>query len=328
MKKILFATLTTITLLFASPAFAKCNGTTNIAELNWESAQVSAEIFKFIIEAGYDCEVDFITAATIPSITSMIEKGTPHISPEIWPNSNKEQVESNLANGHFIDLGDMYSEGAIEAFWIPAYMAETHPHINTAKDLYDNAQVFQDPEDPSKGRFYNCPSGWSCRIISGNIARGHNLDEKFNIFDPGSAEGLKASIAKAYARQQPWVGYYWSPTAILGKYPMKQIDLGTYNEEGHACNQTEDCANPYPGPYPVARILKIMIADYAKDNPEIVKFVKKANIPNETVNQILSWKDENQATGNETAGYFMATYPKIWSKWVTRKAAKKIKKEL
>ncbi|MCH9853626.1 MAG: ABC transporter substrate-binding protein, partial [Alphaproteobacteria bacterium] len=315
-------------LLFAGPAFAKCKGTTDIAELNWESAQVSAEVLKFIIEAGYGCDVNLVAAATIPSITSMVEKGTPHISPEIWINSLKEQVEGGLASGHFIDLGDMYSDGGVEAFWIPAYMAKTHPNINTAKDLYDNAQVFQDPEDPGKGRFYTCPPGWACRIISGNIARAHNLDEKFNIFDPGSPEGLKASIAKAYARKEPWVGYYWSPTAILGKYPMKRIDLGKYDEEGHACNQTEDCANPYPGPYPVARILKVMISDYAKDNPDIVKFIKKARIPNETVNEVLAWKEDNRATGNEAAGYFMATYPKIWRKWVPSKVAKKIQKAL
>ncbi len=328
MKKILFATLTTITLLFANPAFAKCKGTTNIAELNWASAQVTAEVFRFIIETGYGCEVEFITAATIPTLTSMAERGVPHINPEVWPNSSNTIIQSNLDSGYFTDLGDTYSDGGVEAFWIPAYMSETHPHIKTAKDLYDNAQVFQDPEDPSKGRFYTCPPGWTCRITSDNIARAYRLDEKFNIFDPGSGESLKASIAKAYARKEPWVGYYWGPTAILGKYPMKQIDLGDYNEEGHACNQEIDCTNPYAGGFPATRILKVMVSDYAKDNPHIAKFIEKANIPNETVNQILAWKEENSASGNETAGYFMATYPDIWRKWVSRKTAKKIQKEL
>ena len=60
----------------------------------------------------------------------------------------------------------MFSEGGVEAFWIPAYMAKTHPNINTAQDLYDNALVFKDPEDPRKGRFYNCPSGWVCGTLT------------------------------------------------------------------------------------------------------------------------------------------------------------------
>ncbi|MCH9845580.1 MAG: ABC transporter substrate-binding protein, partial [Alphaproteobacteria bacterium] len=281
MKKILFATLTTISLLFASllfanPALAKCKSTTDIAEMNWASGQVVAEVIGFIIETGYGCDAELISTSTVPGITSMSEKGTPHINPEAWVNSIKVQVEAGIANGTFVDAGDMFSEGGVEAFWIPAYMSETHPNIKTAKDLYDNPQVFQDPEDPSKGRFYGCPPGWACRIIGANIARAHNLDEKFNIFDPGSAESLKASLAKAYARKEPWVGYYWSPTAALGKFPMKQVDLGAYNEEGHACNQKEDCANPYPGAFPVARIAKLITADYAKANPDIAKFVMKA----------------------------------------------------
>ena len=237
-------------------------------------------------------------------------------------------VEAGLADGKFIDVGDIFSEGGVESFWIPAYMAETHPNIKTAKDLYDNPEVFQDPEDPSKGRIYGCPPGWACRIIGANIARAHNLDEKFNIFDPGSGESLKASLAKAYSRKEPWVGYHWGPTATLGKFPMIKVDLGAYNEEGHACNQKEDCANPYPGGFPVARIAKLVIADYAKENPEVAKFVKKATIPNDVISAVLAWKEDNNASANEAAGYFMQTYPKIWRKWVPGKTAKKLKAAL
>ncbi len=328
MKKILFITLMTIGFLLSGPASAACKDTTDVAEMNWASGEVVAQIVAFIIETGYDCDTNIVKTSTVPGITAMGEKGTPHINPEAWTNSIKKQVEAGLSSGKFVDAGDIFEDGGLEAFWIPAYMAETHPNINTAKDLYDNALVFKDPEDPTKGRFHNCPAGWACQIINGNIARAYGLDEKFTIFDSGSGESLKASIAKAYARKEPWVGYYWGPTAILGKYPMKQIDLGKYNEEGHACNQTEDCASPYPGPFPVARIAKLIIGDYAKENPKVAKFVKKMSIPNEVVNGILAWKEENNASGNETAGYFMATYPKIWRKWVPKKTAKKLQSAL
>ena len=89
MKKILFATLTTIGLLFAGPALAKCKGTTDIAEMSWGSGQVVAEILGFIIETGYGCEVQLIATGTVPAIASMNEKGTPHINPEAWVNSIK-----------------------------------------------------------------------------------------------------------------------------------------------------------------------------------------------------------------------------------------------
>nr|MCH9845640.1 ABC transporter substrate-binding protein [Alphaproteobacteria bacterium] len=60
----------------------------------------------------------------------------------------------------------------------------------------------------------------------------------------------------------------------------------------------------------------------------VTKFVKKANVPNEIMNAVLAWKEDNNASSNEAAGYFMATYPKIWRKWVPRKVAKKLEAAL
>ena len=39
-----------------------------------------------------------------------------------------------------------------------------------------------------------------------------------HLVDPGSAAGLDGSIAKAGDRGENWFGYYWSPTAMVGKY--------------------------------------------------------------------------------------------------------------
>ena len=40
------------------------------------------------------------------------------------------------------------------------------------------------------------------------------------IVETGSAAGLDGSIAKAAERGENWFGYYWSPTAIIGKYDI------------------------------------------------------------------------------------------------------------
>ena len=47
------------------------------------------------------------------------------------------------------------------------------------------------------------------------------------MIDPGSGAALAGSIARAYERQQPWFGYYWSPTPVLGKYDMVKVDFGS-----------------------------------------------------------------------------------------------------
>jgi len=43
-----------------------------------------AEVDKVILEKGYGCEVELIPGATMPTFTSMDEKGAPDMNPEQW----------------------------------------------------------------------------------------------------------------------------------------------------------------------------------------------------------------------------------------------------
>ena len=69
---------------------------------------------------------------------------------------------------------------------------------------------------------------------------------KFSIVDPGSGAGLSGSLAKAYEREEAWFGYYWAPTAILGKYEMVKVDFGSGVDEDEFlnCTTSEECADP------------------------------------------------------------------------------------
>ena len=61
-------------------------------------------------------------------------------------------------------------------------------------------------------------------MTTGNFFKAYEADKRgFNLLDTGSAAGLDGSIAKAYERKQPWLGYYWAPTAILGKYNLVRL---------------------------------------------------------------------------------------------------------
>ena len=55
----------------------------------------------------------------------------------------------------------------------------------------------------------------------------------FVLVDPGSAAGLDGALAKAYERRRPWFGYYWGPTAVLGKYKMTRVDIGAVDAAQH-----------------------------------------------------------------------------------------------
>ena len=88
MKKILFATaLAAGTILgMAGQAVAAC-GNVSIAEMNWASAQLMANVDKIVLEEGYGCKVEIVPGDTMPTFTSMNEKGAPDVAGELWINA-------------------------------------------------------------------------------------------------------------------------------------------------------------------------------------------------------------------------------------------------
>ena len=314
-------------LLTSGVTLAEC-GKVTVGEMNWNSARVIANVEKFILEAGYGCEVELVQTATVPAMTSMVEKGEPDIASEIWINSVRESFDNGVAEGRIVSAGNVLSDGGVEAWWVPAYFAEAYPEIHTAQQVMDNAELFQDPEDPSKGRFFNCPSGWACKIINTNLFRAYSLGDTFNDFDPGSAEGLSGAIAKAYERGEPWFGYYWAPTAILGKYPMVMIELAGFDAEGHTCNTREDCDVPHAGRYPPSAVLAVTTQAFADSHPDEFAFLGNISFPNDVMNAVLAWGEDNQAEGNEMAGYFMVKHEALWSSWLPADVAAKVKAAL
>lgn len=65
--------------LAGSASAAEC-GDISIAEMNWASAGVAAQVDKIILENGYGCKVSLVTGDTQPTFTSMNERDS-RISP-------------------------------------------------------------------------------------------------------------------------------------------------------------------------------------------------------------------------------------------------------
>ncbi|MEZ9417351.1 glycine betaine ABC transporter substrate-binding protein, partial [Vibrio sp. 10N.286.49.E1] len=72
-------------------------GSVTIADMNWNSATLIANIDQFILEHGYGCDAELIPGDTMPTGTSMIEKGQPDVAPELWSNSLKDALDKGVA---------------------------------------------------------------------------------------------------------------------------------------------------------------------------------------------------------------------------------------
>lgn len=307
------------------PAQAAECGAVRIAEMSWGSAAIAANIEKLILEKGYGCRVELVAGDTVPTLTSMAERGEPDIAPELWINAAREVIERGVRENRLKIANKVLSDGGIEGWYVPKHMVERHPELTTLDAVLKRPDLFPDAEAPGKGRFYTCPAGWACQIVNDNLFHAYGLDKAgFVAFGPGSGEGLAAAIAKAHERKEPFFGYYFGPTAVLGRYPMVRLDGMVHDPAGWACMSKANCATPAPNMYPPAEVIGLVAARFAETAPEAFAFLQKVALPNATVSALLAWQEEKRATAAETAQYFLQTQESIWTAWMPREIAAKI----
>ena len=332
MRKLLASTAFAAGLMaFGGAAQAEDCGRVTIANMNWASAEVLAQIDNFILSNGYGCQVEMIPGDTMPTLTSMMEKGEPDIAPEAWVNAVREPLDKAVAEGRLIYAAESLSDGGEEGWWIPDFIAAAHPEIKTIDDALARPDLFPAPEDPSKGAVYNCPAGWNCQITTANFFRAHDAEEKgFVLVDSGSAAGLDGSIAKAYERQEGWLGYYWAPTAILGKYPMVKLGFNAELDQAEwdSCTVNAECADPKKNAWVKSEVFTVVTSSFAERAGPALDYLKGRKWSNATVNKLLAWKDENQGTGEDAAIYFLRNSEDVWGKWVAPEVAEKVKAAL
>jgi len=332
MKKLLASTILAAGLyaMAGSASAADC-GEVSIAEMNWASAGVAAHVDKFILENGYGCTTSLVTGDTMPTFTSMNEKGQPDMAPEMWVNAVRTPLDAAVKEGRLIEAAKILNEGGVEGWWIPKFLADANPDIKTVQDALKHPELFPAPEDASKAAIYNCPSGWNCQVSSANLYKALEAEKAgFELIDTGSAAGLDGSISNAFGKQTGWLGYYWAPTAILGKYEMTRLSFGVDNDkaEWDACTAVPDCPAPKVNSYPTSDVFTVVTKAFSEKAGVAMDYVKARNWDNGTVNKVLAWMDENQGTNEDAAKYFLETYPDMWTKWVAPDVAEKVKAAL
>ena len=299
-----------------SPAFADC-GDVSITEMNWASSQIITEVSKFLMEQGYGCKVEKVPSATTTSVASLAENGEPDIVTELWLNSTGDVYEGLEAEGKVKRLTEVFNPGGVEGWWIPAYLAESNPELLTIEGIMANPELVG-------GTFNNCPDGWGCRIINDNLIEAMGMRDKMEVFDHGSGETLGASIASAYEDKKAWFGYYWAPTAVLGKYPMAQVKIGDIDTEIHTANANKDNASPGVSDFPPAPVLTVATDALTEREPDIAKLMSTISFDIDILNSTLAWQDDNSASAEEAAVHFLTNHSDVWSAWVTDEAREKL----
>ena len=101
MKKTLIgaaAVLAGATGLSTAASAMEC-GDVTMAEWNWASGELMANVDALILEAGYGCNVELIVGGTTQIFAAMDEKGSPEVAGELWANAVQTPLQKGIEEG-------------------------------------------------------------------------------------------------------------------------------------------------------------------------------------------------------------------------------------
>ena len=300
----------------------------------WEGTDshwLNNAIIEFVIENGYGYPVETVVETT-PVLQRALPKGEVDLNLEGWQQNIPDWYEEQIEKGAIVNLG-MTFEGGPQFFIIPRWVAVEY-NIETVIDMEDHWQLFQDPQDPSKGVFYSCTIGSQCAQINEVKLEAYGLTRYYNVVSPGSFDALAAALARPQERNQPVFGYYWAPNALLRTY-----DWHILKEPPHtaACWENVTAASVDKSLRPIEEacayetlpIEKLAHSGLQKKAPDVVEMLKKAIVGLEPINETLAWAAENDVADWEVAAiYYLQTYEDRWEAWVTPGAYETIKNAL
>ncbi|MBI2170799.1 MAG: hypothetical protein HYU30_02095 [Chloroflexi bacterium] len=307
----------------------------NTFETNW----IENAIVKFIVEKGYGHQVEEVVLNTVAGQTAL-QKGDIDVNIELWPGNFQDWYNEEIAKGTIVKLGDIYGGG--DQFWvIPQWVSEQYK-VKTVEDMKrpEVVKLFEDPEDPKKGAFFNCIIGWQCQAINAAKLNTYGLDTFYNVVEPGSAAALDVALVGAMKKKQPVFGYYWAPTSIYGAYEWHILEEPTWTKEcwdevlkGRDAIAKGDAAYTakLACAYETQPTEVVVSKRFAEEGPpELVDFFKKINVGTAQVSQTAAWAVENDIQGewDKAAIYYLKTYEDRWTTWMPADKVQKVKEAL
>jgi len=301
-------------------------------DLNWPSAQVLTESLAIITEEGFGCDVERLPGGTIPILTGLAA-GDVDVVSEVWVDGVTEPWEQGIADG-LVRPGGVTYQAAQQGWYVPRYVVEGDdapaPNLVSVTDLADHAELFEDPEEPGLGRFYNCELGWFCEEINTRKLHAYGLSELYNNYRPGSQDALNAAILRAVDAEEPILFYYFTPSWVFGAFDLVRLEEPTFDQETwDALNAADDADDVDAATaYPDVQVIIGLNVEFADAAPELAAFLDGYSMQTELMNELLA---ELQSTGAETreiAELFLREHEDVWTAWVSDEVAARVRDSL
>jgi glycine betaine/proline transport system substrate-binding protein len=307
---------------FATTGWCASGKTVKLAQITWESGALMTEMVRTILEKGFGCKTEVVPGSTAATETALA-RGDLQIWAEHWT-GRSEIVARALKEGSVKLVGELVPGGDREGWYVPDYVIHGDPargikplapQLRSITQLPQYKALFADDEEPGKGRFNNCPSGWDCERFNNRLLAAYKLNDDYTNFRPGTGAGLDAAITSAWTRGKPILFYYWEPAGLMARYHFIQLEGAPYSD---ACWSTvadgkgASCASAFK----VSHLRVAVSTPFYDAEPDAFAFFSKISLPLTLDEQLVEQMHEKKLDASTVARTFFVQHPEVWKQWV------------
>ena len=279
------------------------------SDLPWQSARIQNRIAMFIVEHGYGFPVDKIPGETQVLWNNLLD-GDSLVTMEVWLPNQQEAWDDAIINGAVIPLGKSL-DANWQGFVVPTYLTR-HNLLKDIGDINDEdiISLFLAPgtefDREKKAVLVTCPVGTECHDINLAKIKAYKLEPDVELVAPSSFFALEDSLERAYADGRPWLGYMWGPSRLSEELDLTILKEPEFSDECWAT--TKGCA------YPTARVLIAVHPSMLTIAPDVVEFLRRWDFTARRLILSERWMDDHDAAVEETAIFFLKTWPADWTR--------------
>ena len=272
----------------------------------WSASALDAEIAKQIIEKELGNPV---TISNIDENTMFagMSDGSLDAVMEIWPSGVTEDEQAFLDDKTVVNMGDLGVVGRI-GWFVPKYVIDDNPELATWEGFKDPAvaKKFATAETGDKGRFLATDPSYS--QYDESIVAG--LELPFEVKYSGSEAATVAELDAKFAKKEPVLMYWWTPTAAAGNYDLVKVELPEYTEECYADPAKVACD------YPEDTLFKAASAKLEKKDPAVFSFLKNFQLTDEDQLEMLPKVEIDKMDPAEVAAEWIKANEDTWMAWL------------
>lgn len=280
--------------------------TIKLVENAWTASAIDVEIAKQLIETNLGNKVEVVKIDENLQFAGLAA-GDLDATLEIWPSGVVPEEQKYIDDGQIVNAGPLGAVGKI-GWFVPDYVEEKFPQLKTWEGFKDPAvaKAFATAETGDKGRFLGTDPSYS--QYDETIVK--NLGLPLQVQFSGSEAATVAELDSRVAAKEPVVMYWWTPTAAVAKYNLKNIALPAYSKECYADPAKIACD------YPEDVLFKAISAKLETKDAAVAAFLKKFSLSTEDQLSMLPTVEIDKKPVADVAAEWISANEATWKAWL------------